>query len=68
MARMLIMTERLIVTSWYKDNTTKDKVCLSLKEFVEYIDSNEFNEDLLGFNVDVDNNKWQTVCTLIYKE
>ena len=62
------MTERLIVTSWYKDNTTKDKVCLSLKEFIEYIDSDEFNKDLLDFDVVVDNNKWQTVCTLTFKE
>jgi len=67
MARILIMTERLIVTSLYKGNTIKDKVCFSLKEFVEYIDSDEFNENLLNFKVDVDNNKWQTVCTLRYR-
>ena len=62
------MTERLIITSYYKGNIIRDKVCFSLKEFVEYISSDEFNEDLVDFNVTVDNNKWQTVCTLTYKQ
>lgn len=62
------MTERLIITSWYRDNTSKSKVCLSLKEFVEYIGSDEFNKDLVDFDVVVDNNKWQTLCILTLKE
>lgn len=50
------MTPCLIVTSYSKTyglNKDTGKVCLSIKEFNDYVLSNEFNKDLDYFEVEI---------------
>jgi hypothetical protein len=61
------MTPSLIVESYSKTyglNKDTGKVCLSIKEFVNYLSSKEFTNDLDYFEVKVYNEQGLNVCNL----